>query len=145
VNKDRGKDLLWGISKVNTHGIIPPKAHDTALISKVATRAIAPLIACTLEHLAVGKAFGRRNGYTIDQSQEFNYLGVTNLVNSFFGAMPVGGAMSRTAVNSECHVKSPLNGIVTAGFILLTIYVFSPALYWLPKTTLSAIIVSSLR
>lgn len=142
VNKDRGSDRLWAISKVDTNGIIPPKAHETGLISKVATRAIAPLVACTLEHLAVGKAFGRRNGYAIDQSQELNYLGVTNLVNSFFGAMPVGGAMSRTAVNSECHVKSPLNGIVTSAWILLTIYVFSPALYWLPKATLSAIIVS---
>jgi sodium-independent sulfate anion transporter 11 len=140
VNKNRD-DPLWGISKVNTHGIIPPKAHDTGLIAKVATRAVAPLVACTLEHLAVGKAFGRKNGYAIDESQEFNYLGVTNLVNSFFGAMPVGGAMSRTAVNSECGVRSPLNGIVTAAWILLTIYVFSPALFWLPKATLSAIII----
>lgn len=142
VNKDRGSDRLWAISKVDTDGIIPPKAHDTGLISKVASRAIAPLVACTLEHLAVGKAFGRKNGYAIDQSQELSYLGVTNLVNSFFGAMPVGGAMSRTAVNSECHVKSPLNGIVTSAWILLTLYVFSPALFWLPKATLSAIIVS---
>ncbi|KAL2074551.1 hypothetical protein VTL71DRAFT_8329 [Oculimacula yallundae] len=141
VNKNRKNDLLWGISKVNTHGIVPPTAHDTGLISKVATRAVAPLVACTLEHLAVGKAFGRKNGYAIDQSQELNYLGVTNLVNSFFGSIPVGGAMSRTAVNSECHVRSPLGGVVTAAFILLTLYVFSPALYWLPKSTLSAIII----
>ncbi|CZT50546.1 related to sulfate permease SutB [Rhynchosporium secalis] len=141
VNKDRKDDLLWGVSKVDTHGIVAQTAHDTGLISKVATRAIAPLVACTLEHLAVGKAFGRKNGYTIEQSQELNYLGVANLVNSFFGAMPVGGAMSRTAVNSECHVRSPLGGIVTAAFILLTLYVFSPALYWLPKSTLSAIII----
>ncbi|KAH8646482.1 sulfate permease [Tricladium varicosporioides] len=141
VNRNRKTHLLWAISKVKTKGVVPPKAHDTGLISKVATRAIAPLVACTLEHLAVGKAFGRRNGYDIEQSQELNYLGVTNLVNSFFGAMPVGGAMSRTAVNSECHVRSPLNGIVTAAFILLTLYVLSPALYWLPKATLSAIII----
>ena len=92
VNRNRGKNVLWAISKVSTHGIVAPKPHDTSLIGKVATRSIAPLVACTLEHLAVGKAFGRRNGYTIDQSQELNYLGVTNLVNSFFGAMPVGGA-----------------------------------------------------
>ncbi|ORY65761.1 sulfate permease [Pseudomassariella vexata] len=140
VNKDRD-DLLWAISKVEAHGVIPPKAHDPSLIAKVATRAVAPLVACTLEHLAVGKAFGRRNGYTIDQSQELNYLGITNLVNSFFGAMAVGGAMSRTAINSECRVKSPLNGLVTAAWILLTLFVFSPALYWIPKTTLSAIII----
>ena len=143
VNKDRGSKLVWAISKVNTKGIQVPQAHDAGLISKVSTRSVAPLVACTLEHLAVGKAFGRRNGYAIDQSQELNYLGVTNLVNSFFGSMPVGGAMSRTAVNSECRVKSPLNGLVTAGFILLTLYAFSPALYWLPKATLSAIIIMS--
>ncbi|KAG9244236.1 sulfate permease [Calycina marina] len=141
VNKDRGSDLLWAISEVDTNGILPPKAHNTKLLSKVATRAFGPLVAAALEHLAVGKAFGRRNGYSIDQTQEFNYLGITNLVNSFFGVMPVGGAMSRTAVNSECGVKSPLNGVVTSGFLVLTIYVFSPALYWLPKATLSAIII----
>lgn len=141
VNKDRD-EVLWAISKVDTNGIAYPKALDRTLLSKVATRAIAPFIAASLEHQAVAKAFGRKNHYTVDQTQEFNYLGVTNLVNSFFGAMPVGGAMSRTAVNSECNVRSPLNGVITAGFILLTIYVFSPALYWLPKATLAAIIVS---
>ncbi|KAI1386901.1 sulfate transporter 4.1 [Hypoxylon trugodes] len=140
VNKDRD-DYLWGLSEVNTHGIQHPKAPDAGLLAKVAGRAIAPLVACTLEHQAVGKAFARRNHYAIDQTQEFNYLGVTNIVNSFFGAMPVGGAISRTAVNSECHVRSPLNGVVTAGFIILTLYVFSPALYWLPKSTLAAIII----
>ena len=143
VNKDRD-DFLWAISKVDTNGIAQPKAHDNSLISKVAARAIAPFVAAALEHQAVAKAFGRKNHYTVDQTQEFNYLGVTNLINSFFGAMPVGGAMSRTAVNSECGVRSPLNGLITAAWILLTIYFFSPALYWLPKATLSAIIVSSL-
>ncbi|KAI2616531.1 sulfate transporter 4.1 [Hypoxylon sp. NC1633] len=140
VNKDRD-EYLWGISKVSTHGIQTPKAPDAVLISKVIARSIAPLVACTLEHQAVGKAFARRNHYTIDQTQEFNYLGVTNIVNSFFGVMPVGGAISRTAVNSECHVRSPLNGSITAGFIILTLYVFSPALYWLPSATLAAIII----
>ncbi|KAI1753915.1 sulfate permease [Xylaria castorea] len=140
VNKDRD-ELLWAISKVDTNGIAQPKVHDSGLITKVAARAIAPFVAASLEHQAVGRAFGRKNHYTVDQTQEFNYLGVTNLVNSFFGAMPCGGAMSRTAVNSECNVRSPLNGSITAAFILLTIYFFSPALYWLPKATLAAIII----
>lgn len=141
VNRDR-HHLVFAVSKVSTHGILPPKVPAAELVKKVAPRAFAPLLACSLEHLAVGKAFGRRNGYTIDQSQEFNYLGITNIVNSFFSVVPVGGAMSRTAVNSECNVKSPLNGAFTSGFILLTLYVLSPALYWIPKATLAAIVVS---
>lgn len=143
VNRGRDKsDYTWKVSQVSTHGIKKPEMPESNLLAKVATRAVAPLVASTLEHLAVGKAFGRKNNYQIDQSQELNYLGVTNIVNSFFSTMPVGGAMSRTAVASECGVKSPLTGLVTAGFILLTLYVLSPALYWLPSTTLSAIIVS---
>uniref|UniRef100_L2G513 Sulfate transporter n=1 Tax=Colletotrichum fructicola (strain Nara gc5) TaxID=1213859 RepID=L2G513_COLFN len=142
VNRGRDKaDYAWKVSQVSTHGIARPHVPESSLVAKVATRAVAPLVASTLEHLAVGKAFGRKNNYQIDQSQELNYLGVVNIANSFFSTMPVGGAMSRTAVASECGVKSPLNGLFTAGFILLTLYVLSPALYWLPSTTLSAIII----
>jgi hypothetical protein len=53
-----------------------------------------------------------------------------------------GAAMSRTAVNSECGVKSPVNFLFTSGFVILTLYALAPALYWIPKATLSAIIVS---
>ncbi|CCF35853.1 sulfate permease [Colletotrichum higginsianum] len=142
VNRGRDKsDYSWKVSQVNTHGITQPIVPAANLVQKVAVRAVAPLVASTLEHLAVGKAFGRKNNYQIDQSQEFNYLGVVNIVNSFFSTMPVGGAMSRTAVASECGVKSPLTGLFTAAFILLTLYVLSPALYWLPSATLSAIII----
>ncbi|KAI1331012.1 sulfate permease [Xylariaceae sp. FL0255] len=140
VNRDREK-LVWAIASVDTHGIPAPKAQSGDLIRKVAGRAIAPFIASSLEHQAVGRAFGRRNNYAIDETQEFNYLGTMNVVNSFFGSMPCGGAMSRTAVNSECGVRSPLNGVATSAFIILTLFVFSPALYWLPKATLAAIII----
>lgn len=142
VNSGRDpKNYIFAVSKVSTNGIVAPTVPESTLISKVALRAIAPFVACALEHLAVGKAFGRKNNYTIGQSQELNYLGVTNIINGFFHVMPVGGAMSRTAVNSECRVRSPLYGAITAGFIILTLYVFSPALYWLPSSTLAAIIV----
>lgn len=141
VNKDRDHPL-WSLSKISADGIIAPKIPAGGLISRVAVKSVAPLAASALEHLAIGRAFGRKNGYTIDTSQELNFLGITNFLNSFFGAMPVGGAMSRTAVNSECGVKSPLSGIFTAGFILLTLYKISGALFWIPNATLAAIIVS---
>lgn len=50
--------------------------------------------------------------------------------------------MSRTAVNSECGVRTPTNFLFTAAFVILTLYELAPALYWIPKATLSAIIVS---
>ena len=146
VNRNRSEDnYVWPVTKVDTNGILRPQSHDTSLLRKVIPRAFAPLIAMSVEHLGVGKAFGLRNNYSIDKSQELLFLGVANMVNSFFGAQACGGAMSRTAVNSECGVKSPVNFLFTAGFIVLTLYKLAPALYWIPKATLAAIIVSKGR
>ncbi|KAJ3497111.1 hypothetical protein NLG97_g2154 [Lecanicillium saksenae] len=142
VNKDRTvKQYKWKVTQVDTHGLLTPHSHDGGLIQKIAARAVAPLIAMSVEHLGVGKAFGLRNNYSIDKSQELVFLGASNIANSFFGAQTCGGAMSRTAVNSECGVKSPVNFLFTAGFIILTLYELAPALYWIPKATLSAIII----
>ncbi len=143
VNKGRDEeDYMWEVTKVNTHGLYTPRSHDGNLIKKALGRSFAPLIAMAVEHLGVAKAFGLRNNYSIDKSQELVFLGAANIVNSFFGAQACGGAMSRTAVNSECGVHSPVNFLLTAGWILLTLYELAPALYWIPKATLSAIIVS---
>ncbi|PNY29685.1 sulfate permease [Tolypocladium capitatum] len=143
VNKDYKKsdDYKWEVAMVDTHGLLPPRAHDANLLGKVFGRCVAPFIAMSVEHLGVGKAFGLRNNYSIDKSQELFYLGVENIANSFFGALTTGGAMSRTAVNSDCRVRSPLNFVFTAGWIVLTLYELAPALYWIPKATLSAIII----
>lgn len=145
VNHNRTKSkYLWQVTEVDTHGLLTPTGHKSSLLQKVVPRAFAPFIAMAVEHLGVGKAFGLRNNYNIDKSQELVFLGAANMVNSLFGAQACGGAMSRTAVNSECNVKSPVNFLLTAGFIILTLYELAPALYWIPKATLSAIIVSQI-
>lgn len=55
--------------------------------------------------------------------------------------MGVGGAMSRTSVNSSCNVKSPLSGFVTTAVILVCIYELVGTLYWIPKAALAGIII----
>lgn len=143
VNKPLGdKDnFLWAVAAVKSKGIEHPKFPNTTLIGKVASRSIALFIGAAVEHTGIARAFGVRNNYTTDQSQELTYFGVTNFFNSFFHSMGVGGAMSRTAVNSSCKVKSPLSGFVTMAVVLVSIYELVGALYWIPKTTLAAIII----
>ena len=88
VNKNLDKDSYkWEVTEVETDGLLTPRVPESKLLSKVVGRAFAPLIAMAVEHLGVGKAFGLRNNYTIDKSQELFFLGVENFVNSFFGAM----------------------------------------------------------
>ncbi|KAF9739269.1 hypothetical protein PMIN02_005647 [Paraphaeosphaeria minitans] len=146
VNKDidlKNDDPVWELSKVKSNGINAPKMPPSALFSKVFPRAVAPFLAAVIEHLAIAKAFARKNGYMIDPAQELVYLGVTNFFNSFFSSMSVGGAMSRTAVNSSTGVKSPAYAIVAGGVVVLSIFELSAALFWIPKATLAAIIVTA--
>lgn len=141
VNKSRHDHPLFGISKVTGTGIIPPKQLNNVLLLKVAGRSVAVFVAAALEHLAIGKAFARRHGYVIEQDQELSYIGLVNLFGSFFSCMPVTGGFSRTAVNSESGVKSPLSGLATTACVLVSIYKLTDAFYWIPSAALSALII----
>ncbi|KAH9221764.1 sulfate permease-like protein [Leptodontidium sp. 2 PMI_412] len=132
LNKDIEKPMFDLTGKIPS-GLLPPKAPDFALVGKVFQPSLAVFLAAALEHIAIAKTFGRKNNYTIDQSQEL----------TFMGGMGVGGAASRTAVNSESGVKSPMYGIFTAGTVLISIYVMTGALFWIPKATLAAVIITA--
>ncbi|KAJ5762717.1 hypothetical protein N7533_001398 [Penicillium manginii] len=138
VNKSHKSDPLFGISEVTGTGIIAPSVPDTQLLVKTAGRSIAPFLAAALEHLAIGKAFGRRHGYVIEQDQELSYIGVANLVGSFFSSMPVTGGV---LAYCKSGVKSPLSGLATTACVLVSIYKLTDAFYWIPSATLSAIII----
>lgn len=140
VNKDI-KTPIFDLTGKIPAGLLPPKSPDLALVGKAFQSSLAVFIAAALEHIAICKAFGRKNNYTIDQSQELTFLGAINILNSFFGGMAASEAASRTAVNSESGVKSPLSGLFTTGAVLLSVYFLTGALFWIPKATLSAVII----
>lgn len=145
VNKniEDSDNYKFGLAEV-VETTIQAEATPSDLFTKVITRSIAPFVAAAIESVAIARAFGNRNDYVTDTSQELCYLGVVNFVNSFFHPMGVGGAMSRTAVNSSCKVKSPLSHIVTSAVVLVCIYELTGALYWIPKATLAAIVITAI-
>jgi sodium-independent sulfate anion transporter 11 len=99
------------------------------------------VIALLIEHIAVSKAFGRINNYTIDPSQELIAIGITNLLGPFVGAYPATGAFSRSAIQSKSGARSPFAGIITACIVLIAMYALTGGLYYIPKATLSGVII----
>lgn len=134
-------DYVFAVVKVKSEGQEVPAIPSGDLIGRVASSSITVFLGATIEHTAIARAFGVKNNYVPDQSQELCYFGVCNFFNSFFHAMGVGGAMSRTSVNSSCKVRSPLSGVITTAVILVCIYQLVGTLYWIPKATLAAIII----
>ncbi|XP_045214379.2 sodium-independent sulfate anion transporter-like isoform X2 [Mercenaria mercenaria] len=96
-----------------------------------------------VESIAIGKAFARQNNYRIDPNQELLAIGVANVASSLVSAYPVTGSFSRTAVNSQSGVRTPMSGVFTGGVILLSLAFLTPLFKYIPKAALSAVIISA--
>jgi sodium-independent sulfate anion transporter 11 len=114
---------------------------NTDIISWFASELPASVIVLLIEHIAISKSFGRINNYTIDPSQELVAIGVTNLLGPFLGGYPATGSFSRTAIKSKAGVRTPFAGVITALVVLLAIYALPAVFYYIPNSSLAAVII----
>ncbi|XP_011689187.1 PREDICTED: sodium-independent sulfate anion transporter-like isoform X2 [Wasmannia auropunctata] len=101
---------------------------------------VVPLISI-IGNVAIAKAFSQ--GMPLDATQEMLTLGLCNVVGSFFQSMPVTGSFSRSAVNNASGVRTPLGGIYTGILVILALSLLTPYFYYIPKATLSSVIISA--
>ncbi|XP_014259205.1 sodium-independent sulfate anion transporter isoform X2 [Cimex lectularius] len=102
---------------------------------------VVPLIAI-LESIAIAKAFAK--GKTIDATQEMIALGMCNIAGSFFSSFPTTGSFTRTAVNHASGVVTPFGGVFTGALVLLSLSFLTSTFYFIPKATLSGVIVCAM-
>ncbi|ODN03451.1 Sodium-independent sulfate anion transporter [Orchesella cincta] len=94
-----------------------------------------------LQNVAISKAFG--SGQTIDATQEMFALGTASIVGSFFSSIPISGSFSRSAVNEASGVRSPMGGLFTGILVLLSLGFLTPSFYYIPKSSLAAVIIAA--
>ncbi|KAJ5543257.1 sulfate anion transporter [Penicillium sp. DV-2018c] len=66
------------------------------------------VIALLIGHIAISKSFGHVSNYTIDPSQEFVAIGVTNLLRPFLEGYLATGSFTCTAINTAGDVEPGL-------------------------------------
>ncbi|KAJ6086598.1 hypothetical protein N7467_005512 [Penicillium canescens] len=131
--------LVGNVPRGFEHAGVPVLTGD--VIKLFLPKLPACVIVLLIEHIAVSKSFGRVNNYTIDPSQELIAIGVTNLLGPFVGAYPATGSFSRSAIQSKSGARSPFAGIITACVVLIAMYALTPGLYYIPKASLSGVII----
>lgn len=94
-----------------------------------------------LEGLAIAQAFGKKNRYEIDNSQEMVALGMCNIAGSFFLAYPVTGSFSRSSVNSESGVMTQFGSFWTALVVVLCLLFLTSFFAYIPMAALAAVII----
>ncbi|KAK0378901.1 sulfate permease [Colletotrichum paranaense] len=114
---------------------------DTDLISAFLPFLPASVIVLVIEHVAISKSFGRVNNYTINPSQEFVAIGVTNVIAPFLGGYPSTGSFSRTAIKSKAGVRTPFAGVITGLIVLLAIYALTAVFFYISSASLAAVII----
>ncbi|KAI8967034.1 sulfate transporter family-domain-containing protein [Mycotypha africana] len=99
------------------------------------------ILISVLEHVSVGKSFGRINGYQVNPNQEILAVGISNILNPFFGGFSCTGAFSRTAIMARSGSRTPIAGVFSGAIVVLALYVLTPAFYYIPEAVLSAVII----
>ncbi|EFN77149.1 sodium-independent sulfate anion transporter [Harpegnathos saltator] len=94
-----------------------------------------------LESISIAKVFS--DGKSIDATQEMLALGACNVLSSFVSSMPVSGGLSRGAVNHSSGVKTTLGGVYTGLLVLISLQFLTPYLYYIPKASLAAVIITA--
>ena len=130
-------------------GDVPKGLHGVGVpsfagFSNIAQASITVFIVATLEHIAIAKSFGSLNGYSPNSSQEIFAAGLINIIGSFLGAFPATGSFSRSALKANSGVKSPIADLFSALILILVLFFLTPAVYYIPSSVLSAVIVQSI-
>ena len=140
--------LDWRSQGVRTVGPIaqalPPltwPVWDPDLWGALAMPALLISIVGFVESVSVGQTLAARRRQRVDPDQELVALGAANLGAAFSGGFPITGGLSRSVVNFDAGARTQMAGIFTAGGILLTTLLLTPALFHLPHATLAATIV----
>lgn len=94
-----------------------------------------------VQSITMAQALAIKRRERIDANAELVGLGAANVVAAFSGGMPVGGGLSRSAINVAAGAQTPLASIVSA---LVMVGVVAGAANWferLPLAVLSASII----
>ena len=97
-----------------------------------------------LEGHAISAAICQKSKQKVDLNQELIGQGVGNIASSLFRGYPIAGSFSRTAINYSAGGVTGFSSVFVSVFVLITILFLTPFLYFLPKTILSAIVISAL-
>ncbi len=96
-----------------------------------------------MESYSMSKIIALKTGTKVDTNQDLIAQGLANIASSFFKGFPISGSFSRSALNLQAGAVTNLSSVVSALFVIFTLFLFAPLLYYLPKATLAALVISA--
>lgn len=114
---------------------------DTQALNMLVGPALILALIGMVQNITMAQALAIRRREKVDANRELVGLGAANITAAFCGGMPVGGGLSRSAVNTAAGAQSPLASIVSALSMLAIVALGTQWLAKLPLAVLAASIV----
>lgn len=137
--EDRGVALVGAVpAGLPAVGLPAIRISDvTALVGSAAAIALVGYS----EVVLTGRAFGARNGETIDPNREFLALGTASLAVGLTGGFTPTGSGSRTAILSAMRARSQAAGLVTAALVVVVVLAAPGLIARIPQAALGGVVV----
>ena len=120
---------------------LPPlTSPDPNLFSALLPAAIAATVLSLIESTSLARAIASRTGQRLDPSFEFVGQGLANLSAAFFGAYPVSGSLSRSALNERSGAVSRMAGVYGGLLLLGAIFILGPVVSMTPVSALAGLL-----
>jgi SulP family sulfate permease len=103
--------------------------------------AVGVAIVAYSDNALTARTFATRNGYEIDNNQEFLALGAANLASGVMQGFPVSSSGSRTVIGDSLGSRSQLYSLVALATVVVTVLFLRPVLAAFPAAALGAIVV----
>ncbi len=124
------------------HGL--PSPHLPAISLPLVVQLLPSAISFTLlggiESLLSAKVADGMSGRKHRSNMELVAQGLANIASALFGGVSVTGTIARTATNIRAGARSPLAGMMHAGFVLLFMLVAAPLARFIPLSALAGVL-----
>ena len=125
------------------HGLPMPELPPMTLhlLLQILPTALSFTLLGGVESLLSAKVADGMTGRKHRSNMELVAQGVANIASALFGGISVTGTIARTATNVRAGARSPVSGMMHAGFILLFMLVAAPLASFTPLAALAAVLV----
>ncbi len=139
---EKGIEVIGEIPKELPFFRIPKMDYDTT-IALIPTVLIVTFIGY-IGTIGISKSLESKNrNYILRPNQELFALGIAKVFGSFFQSVPSSGSYSRSAINDEAGGKTTVSTLISVIIVLISLLFLTSFFYYIPKSTLSAIILIS--
>lgn len=136
---EKGGKIVGEISAGLPSFIIP--SIDPSDLPALLLPALMIALLSFVEAFSIAKAVASKTRQHLSANQEMVGKGLANIVAGISQGYAVSGSFSRTAVAFDAGAKTGFTAIVSGIIVGITLLYFTPLLYYIPISTLAAVII----